>query len=110
MNRDEAGDILVVDDHPDNLDLLAGILRPQGYRVRWANGGKRGIRVAEAHPPDLLLLDIMMPDLNGYDVCRRLKANAETAHLPIIFLSALDDMPDKIKAFQAGGVDYITKP
>lgn len=103
-------EILIVDDTPDNLRLLAKILSDQGYRIRLAPNGKRALAIAEDNIPDLILLDIMMPQMNGYIVCERFKANETTRDIPVIFLSALNEVMDKVKAFKVGGVDYITKP
>ncbi len=105
-----AGDILVVDDTPANLRLLSGMLNGQGYKVRSAPNGKLALMSARAAPPDLVLLDINMPGMSGYDVCTELKADPQTRDIPVIFISALDQTEDKIKAFQLGGVDYVTKP
>jgi DNA-binding response OmpR family regulator len=105
-----SGDILIVDDHPNNLTLLAGILRDAGFGVRAANNGIRALSVAAARPPELVLLDIQMPEMNGYEVCAKLKADERLSRIPVIFISALDDAFDKVRAFQAGGVDYVTKP
>lgn len=102
--------VLVVDDKPDNLRLLSAILTDQGYEVRQALSGQMAITAAQNRPPDLVLLDIKMPDLNGYQVCEQLKTDERTRRIPIIFLSALDRSPDKVKGFSAGGADYITKP
>ncbi len=102
--------ILVVDDTPDSLRLLVGILSEQGYKVRAAPNGKLALSAAQKMPPDLILLDINMPEMNGYEVCQRFKADPRTAHIPIIFLSAWSDVFDKVQAFSVGGVDYITKP
>jgi two-component system, NtrC family, sensor kinase len=102
--------ILVIDDTPDNLRLLVRVLTEQGYRVRAAPNGKLALTAAQKVPPDLILLDINMPEMDGYEVCRRLKADARTSHIPVIFLSAWSDVFDKVKAFSVGGVDYITKP
>lgn len=102
--------ILVVDDTPESLQFLSAVLVEQGYSVKCVKSGSMALIAAQAAPPDLMLLDIRMPDMSGYEVCRTLKANAKTCEIPIIFLSALDDMPDKVTAFQAGGADYITKP
>ncbi|MCP4630102.1 MAG: response regulator, partial [bacterium] len=115
MNTDHndvfQGNILVVDDTPANLRLLAGILTDQGYTVRPVPNGKLALWGARGKtPPDLILLDIMMPGMDGYEVCQQLKADERTRDIPVIFLSALDDVLDKIKAFSVGGVDYITKP
>ncbi len=107
MNK---GDILVVDDTPVNLKLISDMLTKNGYRVRSARGGKRALISALSNPPELVLLDIKMPDLDGYEVCARLKQNPDTQDIPIIFISALNDTEDIVKAFEAGGVDYVTKP
>ncbi|MEG4571439.1 response regulator [Microcoleus sp. N3A4] len=103
-------EILVVDDLRDNLRLLSNLLLEQGYEVRTAINGTMALRSAQSEPPDLILLDINMPDIDGYEVCRQLKASEETRNIPVIFISALDDALDKVKAFKVGGVDYITKP
>lgn len=105
-----AADILIVDDTLENLKLLSSMLTDQGYTVRKATTGKMALKAVQSLPPDLVLLDIMMPDLNGFEVCKQLKSQAETADLPIIFLSALDAPFDKVKAFEVGGADYISKP
>jgi two-component system, NtrC family, sensor kinase len=102
--------ILVVDDKPDNLRLLSNILTKEGYKVRKVLSGRLAIEAARLHPPDLILLDIMMPEPDGYQVCQDLKANQQTREIPIIFLSALDTVADKVKAFTMGGVDFIPKP
>ena len=102
--------VLVVDDEPSNLRFLSKLLTAQGYQVYQAICGQLALNVAIAHCPDLILLDIRMPEMNGYEVCRRLKATAETEQIPVIFLSVLDEMNDKLQAFRVGGADYITKP
>ncbi|MDJ0570154.1 MAG: EAL domain-containing protein [Pleurocapsa sp. MO_192.B19] len=102
--------ILVVDDVADNLKILSTTLSQQGYQVRCAKNGSTALLGASTILPDLILLDIKMPDLDGYEVCQKLKANEATRHIPVIFLSALDDVLDKVKAFEVGGVDYISKP
>jgi two-component system, sensor histidine kinase and response regulator len=104
------GDILVVDDKPDNLKLLSFLLSKNGYKVRQATSGEMALETVQNQPPDLILLDILMPNMNGYEVCRQLKASTSTAEIPVIFLSALSDTFDKVKAFELGGRDYITKP
>lgn len=104
------GDILVVDDTPDNLRVLSTMLAGQGYQVRKAINGDLALRAAQNAPPDLILLDILMPKMDGYEVCSLLKSNSKTSEIPVIFISALDDIFDQVKAFEAGGVDYITKP
>ncbi|MBH8561764.1 response regulator [Nostoc sp. CENA67] len=103
-------DILVIDDTPENLNLLSAMLTEQGYKVRSVTKGSTGLRGANAVPPDLILLDVNMPEMNGYEVCQHLKASDRTRDIPVIFISALDDVLDKVKAFAVGGVDYITKP
>src|SRR5688572_14384134 len=105
-----AASILVVDDTPANLQVLAGMLKDRGYKVRPVPGGKLAILAAQRDPPDLILLDINMPDMNGYEVCERLKADNRLKSIPIIFISALTEPLDKVKAFSTGGVDYLTKP
>lgn len=112
MNQQKTipGNILIIDDKPSDIQLLSTTLSNQGYIVRGAAKGKMGIKAAQADPPDVILLDIRMPDLDGYAVCEQLKANPKTQDIPIIFLSALDDVLDKVRAFQIGAVDYITKP
>src|SRR3954469_6510447 len=102
--------ILIVDDTPANLKVLAGMLKDRGYKVRPVPSGKLALLAAKREPPDLILLDINMPDMNGYEVCEQLKADESLAGIPVIFISALTDQLDKVKAFATGGVDYITKP
>ncbi|MCC3602513.1 MAG: response regulator [Microcoleus sp. PH2017_29_MFU_D_A] len=102
--------ILVVDDTPQNLRLLAGILSDKGYQVRPVPNGKLALSAAQKMPPDIVLLDIMMPDMDGYEVCQRLKDSEVTKDIPVIFISAINDVMDKVKAFAVGGVDFITKP
>ena len=102
--------ILIVDDTPDNLRLLSQTLTQEGYKVRCAVNGKMALITIEAKIPDLILLDINMPDMDGYEICRRLKKSSKTKDIPIIFVSALDEIFDKLKAFEAGGIDYISKP
>ncbi len=102
--------VLVVDDTPDNLMLMAGLLK-ESYRVKVASGGEKALRIAQTVPaPDLILLDIMMPDMDGYDVCRRLKADAATRDIPVVFLTALSEQADEQAGLELGAVDYITKP
>ncbi|MBW4660373.1 MAG: diguanylate cyclase [Drouetiella hepatica Uher 2000/2452] len=104
------GNILIVDDIPDNLRLLAGILLQQGYDVRTVISGRMALIAAATLPPDLILMDICMQEMDGYEVCRHLKAIPQTRDIPVIFLSALDGEIDRAMAFSAGGIDYITKP
>jgi two-component system, sensor histidine kinase and response regulator len=107
---DVKGNILIVDDTPNNLRLLSSMLARQGYEVRSAISGSVALMAVRTVPLDLILLDINMPKMNGYEVCERLKADPETREIPVIFLSALGEPLDKVQAFQVGGVDYITKP
>ncbi len=100
----------MVDDTPDNLRLLSTMLSDEGYKVRGVINGEMALKAARSTPPDLILLDITMPQMNGYEVCQHLKADGRTSGIPVIFLSALDQVLDKVKAFAIGGVDYITKP
>lgn len=102
--------ILVVDDFPDNLDLLVFLLTQQGYTTIQASSGQEALHCIEAQLPDLILLDIRMPEIDGYEICQRLKTSDRTQEIPVIFLSASDEMFDKVKAFNLGGADYITKP
>jgi DNA-binding response OmpR family regulator len=104
------GNILIVDDLPENLHFLTEILTKNGYIVRCVTNGSMALRTVRHNPPDALLLDIKMPDMDGYQVCEALKSDENTSEIPIIFLSALDQLFDKVKAFQVGGVDYISKP
>lgn len=110
MSQPNKISILVVDDTPANLRLLNELLTGQGYLVRPVPDGRLAISSAKAAIPDLVLLDIRMPGLSGYEVCEQLKADERTSEVPIIFISALQDVADKMKAFELGGVDYITKP
>lgn len=104
------GDILIVDNTTANLRLLSDLLSQRGYNVRAVTSGKMALTTTQASPPDLILLDICMPEIDGYEVCQQLKANAQTRDVPVIFISALDEILDKVKAFEIGAVDYITKP
>jgi DNA-binding response OmpR family regulator len=103
-------DILVADDTPANLRLLFQMLTEQGYKVRPVPDGQWALRAARSTPPDLILLDIRMPKMDGYQVCEQIKADERTRDIPVLFLSALGEKEDKVKAFAVGGVDYITKP
>jgi two-component system, NtrC family, sensor kinase len=110
MHDEKQPSILIVDDVPANLNLLTGILRQHGYKVRPAPSGSLALEAAQHAPPDLILLDIHMPEMDGFEVCRRLKADEALKEIPVVFISALTETKDKIRAFDAGGVDYITKP
>lgn len=102
--------VMVVDDTPANLKLLEEMLSGQGYRAVMFPSGSMALRAAAKNPPDLILLDIMMPEMDGFETCRRLKEEPLTQDVPVIFLSALNDTESKVKAFSMGGVDYVTKP
>ena len=106
----ETSKILIVDDQPDNLRLLSEILVGHGYEVRKAINGSTALMGIKKFAPDLILLDINMPDLSGYEVCKKLKSDRQTKQIAVIFLSASDKVTDKVQAFELGGVDYITKP
>ena len=114
MNEDLAsapiGNLLVVDDNPDNLRVLSTMLERQGHQVRKALDGSMAITAVRSLPPDLILLDIKMPGISGYEICSLLKSEPRTQQIPIIFISVLRDVDDIVKAFMVGGVDYITKP
>jgi diguanylate cyclase (GGDEF)-like protein len=114
MNQEPAsanqGNILIVDDQLDNLRVLSTILTEEGYQVRKALNGQMALIACQTLAPDLILLDINMPDISGYEVCQRLKSNPQTCNIPVIFISILDDVTDKVKGIKMGGVDYITKP
>ena len=106
----ERATILVVDDTPDNLLLMSGLLK-EDYQVKVANGGERALRIAHSeNPPDLILLDVMMPEMDGYEVCRRLQADEKTRGIPVVFLTAKSEVADETLGFSLGAVDYITKP
>jgi diguanylate cyclase (GGDEF)-like protein len=104
------GNILIIDDTPNNVRLLSTLLTNHGYDVRGVINGEIGLRAARSAVPDLILLDISMPQMNGYEVCQALKSDALTQDVPVIFISAFNEVTDKVKAFEVGGVDYITKP
>jgi len=104
------GEILIVDDSPDNLRVLSTTLNNCGYDVRCVKSGAMALIGVQISPPDLILLDIRMPGMDGYETCQRIKQDVRTSQIPIIFLSALDEVLDKVKAFEVGGADYVTKP
>jgi PleD family two-component response regulator len=106
----EKGVIMVVDDTPENLRVLEKMLTEYGYKVRATLSGSLALKSIQTSLPDLILLDIKMPDPDGYEVCQLLKADEQTRDVPVIFISALDEVWDKVKAFHVGGIDYITKP
>lgn len=109
-NQTNAATIMIVDDTPTNLQLLEELLHGQGYRVVAFPNGALALKAATKKPPDLILLDIMMPDMDGFEVCQQLKTDEKLRDIPVIFLSALNETLDKVKAFSLGGVDYMTKP
>ena len=104
------GTILIVDDTPENLTLLRSMLTEKGYRVLAAINGEMALKAVRTNLPDLILLDIRMPGMDGYEVCKQLKSEEKTRKIPVIFISALNEVDDKVKALSLGGVDYITKP
>ncbi len=104
------GNILIVDDTPENLRLLSTMLTHRGYAPRCVINGQMALRACNSNPPDLILLDIMMPEMNGYEVCQHLKSEPKTREIPVIFISAKDEVFDKVNAFAVGAVDYISKP
>jgi DNA-binding NtrC family response regulator len=104
------GSLLVVDDDLGARQTLSALLSQEGYETRYAPDGKTALMFAEADPPELILLDVRLPDLDGFEICRRLKESEKTGLIPVVFLSGLDDLADKIRGFESGGVDYITKP
>lgn len=109
-DQDTKGIILLVDDTPSTLQMVRTALKDAGYQVAVATDGEKAISRAKLTTPDLILMDVMMPGLNGYDTCKRLRIDKKTREIPVLFMSALTDTNDKIKAFQEGGVDYVTKP
>lgn len=110
QEQETQNNILIVDDTPENLTVLSRMLENHGYQVRPAVNGQVALKAISRALPDIILLDIIMPGMNGYELCRRLKADNKTRDIPIIFISALDEVMDKMKAFAVGGVDYIAKP
>jgi two-component system, sensor histidine kinase and response regulator len=110
LTKPPRSNIMVVDDNPANLKLLEDMLSQRGYEVRSFPRGRLALAAADQEPPDLILLDINMPEMNGYEVCGRLKSSGSLAHIPVIFLSALNEVQDKVTAFRSGAVDYISKP
>ncbi len=102
--------VLIIDDEPDLVELLKYNLAKEGYKVEFAFNGFDGLRASEVFKPDLLILDIMLPDINGYEVCKRIKRTANFSAVPVIFLSAKQEEVDKVLGFESGAEDYITKP
>jgi two-component system, NtrC family, sensor kinase len=110
QRKTDRGNILVVDDTPANVRILTDALVKHGYEICSAMSGDRALEIVQDFVPDLILLDVMMPEMDGYTVCQRLKERPETHDIPVMFLSAIDNPSDKVRAFQVGGIDYITKP
>lgn len=110
LKKTEASHILIVDDAPHNIRLLGTILQQEGYKISGAQNGLKALKIASKTSPDLILLDIMMPRMDGFETCRRLKSDPSTQGIPIIFLTARDHVQDMVKGFQLGAADYITKP
>jgi len=108
--NNQPGIIMIIDDNPQNLHTLEKLLYEQGHKVRPATNGKLALRAMQTFLPDLIMLDIRMPDMDGYEFCRQIKSDKRTTSIPVIFISALEDVADKVKGFEVGGVDYITKP
>lgn len=110
LGLQEKQNILIVDDSPENISVLGELLRLD-YTVRVATNGEKALKIVESdNPPDLILLDVMMPGMDGYEVCRRLKANSRTQNIPVIFITAMCSEEDEVKGFEMGAVDYVTKP
>lgn len=110
MDSTSESSVLIIDDSAENLKFLANILSKNGYEPVISRGGKQAMEFLKTESPDLILLDIMMPELDGYEVCRMLKEQPETREIPIIFLTAKTDTDSLVKGFESGGVDYIVKP
>jgi putative two-component system response regulator len=109
-DNDSASTVLVVDDTPDNIDLLDGVLN-RDYKVKAALNGEKALKIAGSdNPPDIILLDIMMPGMDGYEVCRRLKSDAKTQDIPVIFVTSMSEVEEETKGLDVGAIDYITKP
>ena len=110
QSKTDVDDILIVDDESANLQLLSELLGRAGYQVRPANDPQLAIDSALAQPPKLILLDVKMPEMDGFEVCRRLKQDERTRDIPVIFISALQDVQSRVRGLEAGGVDFISKP
>src|ERR671933_2990583 len=110
LETSKKGVILIVDDNPDNLELLFFFLSDSDFTVLLATNGENALKTVEQANPDLVILDVMMPGIDGFETCRRLKANESSKDIPVIFMTALSDTGDKVKGFEVGAVDYITKP
>ncbi|MCI5224509.1 MAG: response regulator [Candidatus Electrothrix sp. AR4] len=110
MDDKNKGRILIVDDQPSNLKILFSFLQDKDFELRILQGGEQAVRMLRQLKPDIILLDVMMPGINGFETCRLIKSDKETADIPVIFMTALDSLEDKVTGFEVGGVDYITKP
>ena len=108
--HDHPGTVLVIDDNPTNLAVAVNCLEDKGFTVLIARDGKSGIKRAKYAHPDIVLLDILMPEMDGFETCRLLKSDLETQEIPVIFMTALSNTEDKLKGFEMGAVDYVTKP
>jgi len=108
--KEESTHILIVDDAPENIRLLGTVLQQEGYKINGAKEGLQALKIAAKVIPDLILLDVMMPEVDGFEICQRLKGNPATKDIPIIFLTAKDQLEDMVRGFQVGAADYITKP
>src|SRR5262249_37467808 len=109
MSNSDTKLVLIVDDTPTNVAVVTGLLK-DAFRTKVATSGQKALAIASAEKPDLILLDVMMPDMDGFEVCRRLKENPETREIPVIFLTAKTDAVDEVRGFDVGAVDYIRKP
>ena len=110
LDEANSGVILIVDDTPSNLQVLFACLESTGFKVLVAQNGEDALQIAASEVPDLILLDILMPDMDGFAVCSQLKASSQTEHIPVVFMTALTETINKVKGFEVGGIDYITKP
>lgn len=110
MSTDNPYSILIADDNPNNLKVLSSMLEDQGYKIRMSCNGRQALKSIELMPPDLIMLDIHMPELDGYEACRTLKASEKFRDIPVIFVSAMSEGFNKLLAFEVGGIDYIVKP
>src|SRR5262245_28990710 len=109
-NQETGEQVLIVDDEPANVNVLSDLLESRGYRILAATSGEIALRIAEAAQPQIILLDVILPGIDGHEACRRLSANEATADIPVLFISARDEAGSIVEGFSAGGLDYITKP
>jgi two-component system sensor histidine kinase/response regulator len=108
MNKDL--NILIVDDNPENLRVVSTFLQPEGYKISLAFDGQGALDILKSHPIDLILLDVMMPDISGFELCAKIKSKKDWSHIPIIFLTAKNETESIVKGFEVGGADYVSKP